>query len=344
MPDDQSPQPDVPQTNEPTNDVPQFGAPQSNEPAQPQQTPTFDTPAQPEVSAEPQPATFGAEQPPVSSPEQPGTANVEQPAANPFAQPVAPQADAPQSPDTSSNVFGQSGPAPVTPTPGPQGTPGKQRMILLIVGIVLGLAVLIGGGVALALTLGNGDNTKNASQNKDDNTGPVGDTQSEDQLRAANAKVAERMSDMSTVCDTGSITNAAAFAKPYKVVAFEKEDGRNSWSMQSLQSDAAYSVDYDDYAKANVVVCLTENVSARVKSMTCDFKSGDEKISVDYYATSYDAVAYEAQSGKKIEDLGSAGAPASRCPMFATYNKNDPKIIASPDSAAVNSLVAKFAN
>ncbi len=337
MPDDPSKQPDVPQANEPSNDAPQFGAPQVNESAP---TPEFGVPAQPESSVEPQ-STFEAPQPVADTSVQSEAPSTEQPTATPFAQPENPSAPVTQPADGTSNTFGQPA-APTVAMPAPQGAAGKQRMILLIVGIVLGLAVLIGGGVALALTLGNaaGNNT---AQDKNGNT-PAGSANNDDQLRAANAKLAERMSDMSTVCDTGSITNAAAFTKPYKVVAFEKEDGRSSWSVLTLPSDANYSVEYDDYIKANVVVCLAENASARTKTMTCDFKSGGEDISVDYFATSYEAVAYEAQSGKKIESLGSVGAPATRCPMFATYNKNDPKIIANPDSAALNSLVAKFAN
>ena len=89
---------------------------------------------------------------------------------------------------------------------------------------------------------------------------------------------------------------------------------------------------------------MSEKDGAQVKTKTCDFKSGDDPITVDYYATVYNVTVYEAKSGKKIKDLGTVSAPASTCPMFATYNKNDPKLVASPDTAAVDALIAEFAN
>ena len=238
--------------------------------------------------------------------------------------------------------------APQPGAPNPYGQPKKNTG--LIIGIVLGIIVLLGGGVALALTLSNSDDKKNgdSSQERDDDENKSDESDEaadEDKLRAANAKTASSMTDLKAVCEIGSVTNAADLQKPYKVAAFSKEDtARDYWSQVSLKYDAPYYVKYDEYAKVNAVVCLTEDSDARVKAKTCDFKSGGENVSIDLYATKYEAVAYEAKSGKKIEELGTVSGPASRCPSFVSYDKSDPKIIAKPDSDALDALVAKFAS
>lgn len=233
---------------------------------------------------------------------------------------------------------------PQAGTPDPYGQPPKSKTGLII-GIVIAAVLLLGGGAtALILTLSGDKDTKdNTSTSRQDDEKPAEDEAAdEDKLRAANAKTAAYMSDLNAVCEVGSISNAAEFTKPYKVAAFSKANDDRSWATVSLKYDAAYNVKYDEFEKVNAVVCLDEKKDAAVKSTTCEFKSGGETIKIDYYATSYIATLYEAKSGKKVKELGSVSAPASRCPMFASYNKEDPKLIAKPDSAAVDALVAKF--
>ncbi len=236
--------------------------------------------------------------------------------------------------------------------PNPYGQPPKKNTGLII-GIIIGAILLIGGGVALALTLSNSgdkkeDSSKQTSKDSSDNTTKK-DTEevpaNDDALRAANAKTAGSLTDFKAVCEVGSVSNAADLAKPYKVVAFSKEDnGRDYWSQTSLKYGAPYYVEYNKFEQANVVVCLSETISSRVKAKTCDFKSGEDNLTIDYYATAFSATAYEAKTGKKLQDLGTINAPASTCPMFASYDKNDPKIIANPDATALDAAVAKFAS
>lgn len=243
--------------------------------------------------------------------------------------------------------------APQPPQPGmpnPYGQPPKKNTGL-IVGIIIGVALLL-AGVATALIIllskDDGDTKKKddtkSSSKQEDKKKDEDTTANDDKKRAANAKTAQYMSDLSTVCEVGSITNAADFTKPYKVAAFSKSAERNSWSAISLKYNAPYTVKYDEFTQANVVACLSEKDDARVKTKTCDFKSGGEAVSIDYYATTYNVTLYEAKSGKKIKDAGTVNAPASTCPMFASYSKSDPKIIASPDTAAVDAVIAEFAS
>lgn len=242
-----------------------------------------------------------------------------------------------------------TGMPPQAPTPYSQ--PPKKNTNLII-GIVIGVVVLLAVvGTILALTLSSKDNGD--SDKKDEKTtsktdsSKKEDTEADDaKKRAANATTATSLTSFNVVCETGSISNAASFEKPYKVVAFSSYDrggDRQSWSQVYLKYGASYEVKYDSFAEANVVVCLKEDTSKRVKSQSCDFTSSGEKVSVDYYATQFEAVAYEAKTGKKIKSLGTVNAPAAKCPTFATYVKSDPKIIASPDKDALDVLVAAFA-
>jgi hypothetical protein len=243
-------------------------------------------------------------------------------------------------------------PAPQPPQPGavnPYGQPPKKKTGM-IVGIIVGAVVLLAGVATLLIILLSNDNDSKDKKTDDSKSSSKQETKKEeksakndDKLRAANAKTAKSMSDLSNVCKVGSVSNAAEFTKPYKVAAFSKADGRSDyWSMVSLEYNAPYAVKYDEFTQVNTVACLSEKDDAQVKTKTCDFKSGDEAISIDYYATTFELTVYEAKSGKKIKDLGEVGAPATTCPMFASYNNNDPKIVAKPDSAAVDALIKEF--
>jgi hypothetical protein len=235
----------------------------------------------------------------------------------------------------------QPTPPSVTPPSAPQQPPKKNKTAIItaaVVAVIVIAAIVV--GVVLAIN-NKGDDTpdnngsNNNSQKNDDNA----KKDSDDAKREANAITADSSSDLDAVCDTGSITNAAAFEKPYKIAAFTKSAGRTSWSSATLKYDAPYRADYDEFASVNVVVCLEEDESAQVKTTTCEYKD----TALDYYATKYTATAYEAKTGKSIKELGTVNGPATKCPMFASYNKNDPKIIASPDDGALDALLSEFA-
>ena len=241
-----------------------------------------------------------------------------------------------------------SEPTPSTPKPNQPTAPSANSALTpsktntgLIIGIVVGALVLLVGiiiAVAVLLAAANKGttNTSGSESSQQSNS-------DEDKLRAANTRTANSLSDYSAVCQTGAISNAAAYTKPYRVLALSNTVDGTVWSTVSLEYDAPYSVKYSEYAAVNAVVCLKEQKGAAVKASTCEFTSGGEKKSIDYYATVYDATLYEAKSGKKVKDLGTVSAPADSCPSFVSYDKNDPKIIAKPDSAAVDALVAQFA-
>lgn len=254
----------------------------------------------------------------------------------------APQAPTPPQPPQVPN-----GAAPAPQAPNPYGQPNKKNTGL-IVGIVIGAVLLIAiVATVLALTL-SGSDDKTSDNNKKDSTKDSSKTEkkeeaNDEKLRAANAKTASSLNQFNAVCDTGSISNAAEFAAPYKVAAFSKSEDSRSWSSISLAYNADYNTKYDDYASANVVVCVEEKPGAAVKANTCEMKMSGETMKIDYYATTYKATAYEAKSGKKVKDLGEIGGPATTCPYFASVSdRNDPKLTARPDSDAVDAAIVKF--
>lgn len=234
---------------------------------------------------------------------------------------------------------------PEVPATTNQLTPTKTNTGLII-GIIIGAIVLLVGvviAIVVAFSLLSNDSKKANNKTTGGDSSKQSTSSNEDKLRTANTKTADSLSDFSAVCQTGAVSNAAAYGAPYRVVALAKSSDKNVWSTVSLKYDAPYSVKYSEYAVVNAVVCLTEQKGAAVKAKTCEFKSSGEAKMIDYYATMYDAALYEAKSGKKVKDLGTVSGPAESCPIFVTYDKSDPKIIAKPDSDAVDALVAQFA-
>lgn len=212
--------------------------------------------------------------------------------------------------------------------------------ILGIVGGVLFVILLVVGIFVVANMLGKG-NTDKAATNDSSKTN---DTKKDDStLREANAVTAESMSDLGTVCQNGSVKNAAAFAKPYKFAVFDNNSVRGSWSNFSLSYNNESAVKYSDFAQANVIVCLDRDDSTAVKSTTCDFKTGGEAVTVDFYAVKYKTTLYEAQTGKKIKELAAVNGPASKCPSFVSYDKTNPKIYGDADKAELEANLAAFA-
>ncbi len=232
-------------------------------------------------------------------------------------------------------------PAPVTPTPG--GQPPKKLSTGAIAGIVGGvifIILLIVGGIVLANTMNKGDSKSN---NSDSSKNEDGKTQDESALRSANAVTADSMSDLGAVCKNGSVKNAAAYEKPYKFALFDNNSARGSWSNFSVSYKNEQVVKYADFAQANVIVCLDRDDSTAVKSTTCDFKSGGETTTVDFYAVKYKTTLYEAQSGKKIKELAAVNGPAGTCPSFVTYDKSNPKIYGDADKTELEANLAAFA-
>ncbi|WAC90668.1 hypothetical protein [Mycobacterium sp. Aquia_213] len=164
---------------------------------------------------------------------------------------------------------------------------------------------------------------------------------------------ASSLSEFDVVCDRGSISNAAAYAKPYQIAAFTPDDrpspmsqvSKDHWSELTLDSRADYRVSPGDFQSVNVVACLTHKAGTEVKSRTCDFKTDDgDHVTVDYYAVQYDIELREARTGKHIEQLGAVDGPAASCPFLIWVNKRDRKVYAEPDHAAVDAKLAEFAH
>ena len=230
-------------------------------------------------------------------------------------------------------------PNPPTPPTGPSSPMQPHSNKNLIIGVVVAavVALLIIAGVVVAIAMSG-----NKSDNKNTNDNNTTNQQDDDALRSANAETANSLSDFDVVCDNGSISNAAAYEKPYKVTAFASNSTTRSASTVSLPFGADYNADYKDYAATNIVACLAEKEGSAVKSKTCDFKSGGETVKLDFYALKYALTLREAKTGKLIKELGEVNGPATTCPFFVSYSKDDPKYYARPDSDAVGMAIEKF--
>lgn len=212
----------------------------------------------------------------------------------------------------------------------------KAGLIIAIVSVVL---ILLVGGVLGTLVL-----LRSMSSNSRTNSPSDSGGSSTKLDPKANAVTAKYLSDFEVVCDGGSVTNAAAATKPYKIVSFSSRTPQNDrWSSMSLGFDQPYYVDSKAVDSVSVVACLKMAEGSTTKSKTCEFESGGNKVNIDFYATQYDLTYYEAKTGKALAKGEPINGPATTCPFFTSYDKNDPKIYADPDENAVELVHAKFA-
>jgi hypothetical protein len=169
--------------------------------------------------------------------------------------------------------------------------------------------------------------------------GPVSDAR-----RASNTRTAQSISDFSAVCKDGSIDNSAPYRKPYKIASFNEGEGLfgKSWDHISPKSKAEYNADEANFTTTNVVACLSRKHGSENMVKKCDYDSGGQNVTVDYYAVDYDIELREARTGKLIERLGTVGGPAVDCPFLATYSSKERKIYGNPDGAALQAKLAQF--
>ncbi|MBB5873426.1 hypothetical protein F4553_006860 [Allocatelliglobosispora scoriae] len=295
---------------------------------------------QPDPSGPPQPSSGDLGQPGPAQPgypqPQPSSAPPAYPSSGPPAyppggQPAYAPGQAAYTPD-GQPAYGQGGQQP------PKSRKGL--IIGLVVGAVVLLLLVCGGAVALILNAADDDTTPTASSTR--SVAPTGAASPQNN----NGVTANSSSDFGDVCQGGTILNAAevgslATAKAY---VFSNTPARmTSWSSKILDSDASYYAKSADYSTVSVVGCLAYQEGSEGAGQKCDIKASDgTKLTVDYLSSRYTLTFYAAKTGEKIGDGGTINAPANKCPMLISYNRETLKSYASPDNAAIDAAVKKF--
>lgn len=163
-----------------------------------------------------------------------------------------------------------------------------------------------------------------------------------DDERIANARVAQLPQNFDTVCEDGSVSNAAPLRKPYTIVAFEQGAGFVDWSSMSMRGDAPFAAG-DDVTEINVVACVTRKPGTQIKQGACDIESGGEHLTVDRFSVDYTVELREARTGRFLADLGTVPGPSDRCPFISFLDGKSPKIFGAADTAAVEAKLSEFA-
>jgi len=164
-------------------------------------------------------------------------------------------------------------------------------------------------------------------------------------IRGEPPTTASRSDDFSAVCKNGSVSNAADYQKPYKIVAFyESAVLMSKWASVSLTSPKdGYAGDGYPPSSINVVACLSQRSGSEKKEGTCEYESRGDKDRVSRYSVDYDVELREAKTGNRIKSLGSVSGPSSRCPIMATYRSSSPKIYGDPDKGQLDAKLKEFA-
>lgn len=234
-------------------------------------------------------------------------------------------------------------PPVMMPPQGPQQPKSKTGLIVgLVIGGIIALIVIL--LIVVGLMANKADDNKKATNTNQNTTSKS----SSDESNSNNAETAKYSSDFEAVCQGGSISNAASFAKgtkPYKVFAFFNNSAgySDNWTTVYLSSQQSSTANSDNVTEANVVACLAEKKGTAAKSQTCEFESGGEKVTLDYYSLKYALEFREAKTGKVLGTGSDINGPATKCPSFVSYDKNDPKVYADPDEDAVQAAVKAFA-
>lgn len=163
-----------------------------------------------------------------------------------------------------------------------------------------------------------------------------------DQQHALTTKIATVTSDFGAVCMRGSISNAAAYAKPYTIIAFHQARGTVRWTETTLDSRASYAADPGALSSINVVACLPRTPGTEVASGRCYVDSGGRRMYVDRYTVDYTIDLREARTGKFIESLGTVNGATPDCAEIATSDVGSRKLYGKPDIAAVQDKLATF--
>ncbi|TDK90745.1 hypothetical protein [Mycolicibacterium mucogenicum] len=161
-------------------------------------------------------------------------------------------------------------------------------------------------------------------------------------IRGEPPTTATTADDFKAVCKNGSVSNAADYQKPHKVVTFY--ESVTGWSAVTMLGAGA------DYAGANlppssinVVACLSRRAGSEKKEGTCDYDSGGDKDRVSRYSVDYDVELREAKTGERIKSLGSVPGPSTRCPVVALYTASSHKMYGDPDKDQLNAMLKEFA-
>jgi hypothetical protein len=218
------------------------------------------------------------------------------------------------------------------PYPPPYPPPRKSNAGLIIGLVVVAVVVMVGVVLIVALARGSSGRASAPSE------------QSAQQPKS-NSTRAEDVSDMNVVCDGGTVDNAAVFERPHRIVVFRQANQAGHWDEVSPSSSAPYSAEDVPVRKVDVVACLTRRAGSELKIQTCNYKTSDKNVDVDYYGVDYDFELREAATGTVIQNLGPvAGEVTPYCPFIATFERSAqvPKIYAEPNADVIEAKLAAF--
>ncbi|HEY3688319.1 MAG TPA: hypothetical protein VGL93_35095 [Streptosporangiaceae bacterium] len=128
--------------------------------------------------------------------------------------------------------------------------------------------------------------------------------------------------------------SAAAYSgsAPHPIAIFRDGDGSGGQEDEVVPSGLADdSYQTTDPGKVQLIACLG-GASNGTRIGDCDFSGSD---TLPLYRGEYDAVLYEAKTGKKVAEAHLEGSESkSDCP-YSLYTQGSPDLHTSPDSVAI---------
>ena len=206
------------------------------------------------------------------------------------------------------------------------------------------VAIVVGTIIALILSLIVSSVVRNALNNEDttDKTGTTQTTTPATETpKPVAAVAADDLYDYEDVCKkTATISNAAAYEKPYKVAPSYLNAG-GTWNTANFSIRSPLATEYDQPETVNVVACLEAVDSTVKKANTCTYK----EVAVELYTLEYAVTYINPKTGDVISKSASnVTASSSDCPSFISYKKDDPRFYAVPDRTSLDTVIGAFVN
>ncbi len=163
----------------------------------------------------------------------------------------------------------------------------------------------------------------------------------------SNATKATSINDFANVCKDKQIENVGSYSgdNPHPIVLMKDDvNNKNEYSVPNITlSDSGWQAKSDDYLSTQLVGCI-HLIKEQKSGNNCQFtNTSGNVVSLPLYNADYTFKVYDAKTGT-LQGSNELKADTSKCPTFATYSDENPKLYSDIDKTQLNEVVRKYVN
>lgn len=151
---------------------------------------------------------------------------------------------------------------------------------------------------------------------------------------------AKQLADYGQVCKGGVAVNAASYQdgpRPHPITLFtqSRTNPDNVSELYLSFENSKWQTDLQKVETAQLIGCF--KYKSEGPSKKCEYS----RITLDYFAVTYELTVHEAKTGKAV-GTKEVNGPNLTCPSYASYDLDDPKIYAKPDTGLAEEAIREF--